>query len=214
MKKQNESDTSYIGQVYRGKTLGRVLFNDSVRAHRDLIQGSVLDIASGGKPSYLPLIPESAQYMPSDIVSGTPLDMNKALPFEAGSFDTVLLFNALYIAEDPVMLGREIQRVLKPGGFFLCVSPFVQAEIPEPHDYRRFTQEGLLQLFAAAGFGRSEVKRVGGRFCVAANTLHDFWVFNTVRLCVYGLAIWLDRFTVRFQQKYPFPLAYFCVVRK
>jgi SAM-dependent methyltransferase len=44
----------------------------------------------------------------------------RALPFASGSFDVVLDFGTCYHIADPACALREIVRVLRPGGLFVC----------------------------------------------------------------------------------------------
>lgn len=50
-------------------------------------------------------------------------DFNDALPFPEDSFDGVLAFNAMYLAEDPLFTLLEIHRVLRPGAYFVMSTP-------------------------------------------------------------------------------------------
>jgi ubiquinone/menaquinone biosynthesis C-methylase UbiE len=53
----------------------------------------------------------------------------EALPFEDGSFDTVVSTMVLCTADDPVAAVREIRRVLRPGGRLVFIE-HVRAESP------------------------------------------------------------------------------------
>lgn len=206
---------TFAGQILRGKTLGRVLFNAQVARYAPQLSGRVLDLAGGG--SYEPLLPSGIDLVRTNVVpeKGTVVDFNNPLPYEDGSFDSVLLFNALYIAEDPPALVREIRRVLRLGGRTLIASPFLANEMREPHDYVRFTSEGLERLLRGAGFVRIELTPYGERFSTAANLLHDVWYFSLLRLPVYALACALDRVIPRkVRAAHPAPLGWFCVAEK
>ncbi len=208
---------TFTKQILRGKTLGRALFNQQVAHAAKTLSGRVLDIA-GGAGSYVAFLPLHIELVRTDVEAGEGvevLDFNKPLPFADSSFNHVLLFNALYIAEDPEHLLREIFRVLKGGGSALIASPFLQNEMREPHDFRRFTSEGLAVLFQASGFTAYEVVPYGERFSVGANLLHSFWYFSVVRLLVYALARGLDRMIPRrLRQAHPAPIGYFCILTK
>ncbi len=204
----------FIKQILAGKTLGRALFNEQVAQHTRGLSGRALDLG-GGRGSYLALVPAELEVLSTDLeASGAAnIDFNKPLPFPDQSFDHVFLFNALYIAENPAALMQEIKRVLKLGGSALVASPFMQNEMHEPHDYRRFTSEGLGELFAGAGFSRFGLIPYGERFSVAANLLHPFWLTGIVRLPVYALARLFDRMIpTRVRRAHPAPIGYFCVV--
>jgi SAM-dependent methyltransferase len=53
------------------------------------------------------------------------------MPFPDGSFDVVIMFEAIYYLSDPALFLREVQRVLRPGGVLLMSS--VNSEWPGFH---------------------------------------------------------------------------------
>lgn len=204
---------SAVSGALSGKTIGRVFFNDEVRESAVHLSGKVLDIAGGRSPSYARLLPEGLDLVRTDLTASqgvTAVDMNKPLPFGDASFDAVLLFNALYAAENPESLAREIHRILKSGGSWFLASPFVANEMPEPHDYVRYTAEGLERLFRGAGFSSVTVKRMGERATAATQLLHPFFLFNIFRAFVYPLAILFDKLIPRsVRAAHPAPIGYF-----
>lgn len=206
---------SFTRQVYRGKTLGRILFNRAVARHAGAIAGDVLDLASGAAPSYAPLLPKHIRLVSTDLSGGRGVvvaDLDQRLPFADGSFDTVLFFNAVYAVRDAAHSLREIRRVLRPGGSLLLSSPFLSNEMPEPHDYLRFTSEGLERLFRDAGFSSFTIEPYGERFSAAANLLHPFFLFNTVRLAGYPFVLLFDTLIpATLRERHPAPLGYFCI---
>jgi len=207
----------FIKQILSGKTLGRAVFNKEVMQHAHLLSGRVLDLA-GGEGSYHCFLPANIQLTRTDAQLKNNLDrivdFNEPLPFREHSFDAVLLFNALYIAEEPEKLMREIRRIVKPGGTTLMASPFMQNEMREPHDYRRLTSEGLEKLFTEAGFLGIEIIPYSERCTVAANLLHAFWYFSVIRVFAYSLACALDRLIPRGMRKnHPSPIGYFCILK-
>lgn len=205
--------------LWRGKTLGRALFTEEIRKHVQGLSGRIVDLGSGRSPSYRAVLPSGIDYLATDYdllpEQGLSIDLNKPLPFSDSSERTILCFNTLYIIEDPDSLIREVYRVLEKGGTFLLSSPLLWSEIPEPHDYNRFTAEGLERLLCRAGFSEVVVTRYGERFSVCANLLHPFLLTRLVRVPVYVLALWLDSLIpARFRQEHPAPLGYFVVAKK
>ena len=202
----------------RGKTLARVLFDDALRRHAAGLAGRALDLASGANPSYLPLLPPALEVVRTDRKEAPDVravDIDAKLPFGDGSFDAVFLFNALYIAEDPEMLAREVLRVLKPGGTWFVLSPFIANEMPEPHDYLRFTEEGLERLCKRAGFAEVRIERLGERASAAAHLMHPFFFFNIVRALIFPLALLFDHLIPsRVRREHPAPLSYWCTAEK
>jgi SAM-dependent methyltransferase len=77
------------------------------------------------------------------------------LPFEAASFDSVLVFHTLTYAENPARALEECARVLRPGGrlVVLCLDEHRQREVTAPYGERHagFSSRALRALLAGAG---------------------------------------------------------------
>lgn len=209
----------YINQVFRGKTISRILFNEQVSLRCGGVTGRVLDLASGGHASYMKYLPRDVDMVKTDsfmkdgVVSR--VDFNEPLPFIDNEFDSVLFFNALYIAENRVATLREVRRVLKNGGVLYLSTPLLYGEIPEPVDYCRLTYQGLEKELKEAGFSDVRIIRFGERFTAAANLLHPFFAFSIIRFVVYGISLMLDRMIPEnIRKNNPAPLGYFCIVMK
>jgi len=209
----------FTAQIFRGKTIARILFNEQVVSHCGELSGKVLDLASGGYSSYMKYLRGDIELIKTDSLMkdgvATRVDFNEPLPFVDNEFDSVLFFNALYIVEDRVATLREVRRVLKEGGTLYLSTPLLYGEIPEPVDYCRLTQQGLEKELKEAGFKKVKIIRFGERFTAAANLLHPFFIFNTIRFVVYGVSLMLDRMIPENVRKNnPAPLGYFCIITK
>lgn len=77
------------------------------------------------------------------------------LPFEAASFDAVLVFHTLTYAENPARALEECARVLRPGGrlVVLCLDEHRQREVTAPYGERHagFSSRALRDLLGGAG---------------------------------------------------------------
>lgn len=93
-----------------------------------------------------------------------------ATPFADGSFDVVILFEAIYYIPDADALVREVRRLLRPGGRFLIAtankdlfdfnpSPFSQRYYNPPELHRLLASQGYQAEFYAG----SPVAAVGPR---------------------------------------------------
>ena len=207
----------YVRSVYDGKTLSRFLFNQWLMHVAKDMTGKVLDVGAKDSGRLLQFTDrDHVTVVPTDIQDAQGVervDLNEPLPFPEAHFDAVTLFWMLYIVRHPMVSIAEVYRVLKPGGTIYLAMPFVSSELYEPHDYTRFTKEGLETLLLDAGFEQVNITRSGGRVVSAVNLLNPFFIFNTVRLFVYAFALGIDWFTEhRFTHKTP--QAYFVTARK
>lgn len=205
-------------EVFRGKTMGRVLFNQQVYLRCAELCGTVLDLAGGENPSYYRYLPGDLKLIKTNYKKGENIDavinLKEKLPFKENSIDNIFLFNAIYIIKDRVSLLKEINRILKNGGMFFMSTPLIVGEIPEPDDFCRLTYQGISEDLNDAGFSDFEIVRLGGRFSSAVSLLHQFYYFNLIRFVVYELALFLDKITKNFQEKSPAPFGYFCIIKK
>lgn len=201
-----------------GKSIGRVLFDEQVQMQCAGVSGRVLDLAGGRSPGYLALLPPNivltrTNYIASEGVKR--VDFNEPLPFQNGSFNAILFFNALYIASDAHKLLQEISRVLESGGRLFLSTPLIANEMPEPHDYVRYTHEGLERLLKQNDFKDVHIERVGERGSAAMTILSPYFGFNFIRALVYPLAILFDMLVpARVRREHPTPILYFCVCTK
>lgn len=69
------------------------------------------------------------------------------LPFRDAVFDGVVLDAVIEHLAHPARVVAEARRVLKPGGHLLANVPFLYPFHAAPHDYRRYTPQGLSVLF-------------------------------------------------------------------
>ncbi len=79
------------------------------------------------------------------------------------SFDLVLSTQVLGHVAEPLLVLREIHRVLKPGGRLWLSAPLSWEEHGQPADFYRYTQFGLRHLLTQAGFKVVELEW-GGRY--------------------------------------------------
>jgi SAM-dependent methyltransferase len=80
----------------------------------------------------------------------------------AQRFDSVVCHQVLEHVKNPMAAAAEMARVLKPGGLAVISIPHLSRRHELPHDYYRFTPEGLRQVLEGAGFVVNELKSYGG----------------------------------------------------
>lgn len=208
---------SFAKDILSGTTVYRALFHDMVRRHCAGLSGDVLDVAGDVHAAYRSMLPAQVRVKTLNIrgtQADTIGDFNERLPFPDGSFDAVLLFNAIYIADDPRALLKELARVIIPTGTIHIVSPYISNEMRDPHDYQRFTSEGLERLARSAGLTLASIEAFGERGSAAAYLLDPIFLVAPVKLVVYSIALLIDRLIPgRVKREHPTPLGYYCVIR-
>jgi SAM-dependent methyltransferase len=106
--------------------------------------GFFLDCGAGLRRTFHPDI---VNFEITDYASTDVLGVAEHLPFRDAAFDGVICVAVLEHVKDPFQVARELQRVLKPGGFMYCAVPFLQPLHAFPHHYYNMTQDGLCNLF-------------------------------------------------------------------
>jgi len=162
---------------------------DDIRA-RVFASGSViLNVGSGGADGCGRRLWQSTadldvRILALDLGPGTGIDLvadAAGLPFGNEQLDTVILQAVLEHVPEPDEVIAEAFRVLRPGGHLYLEVPFLQGFHADPHDYQRYTLEGLrrkLRRFDEVRCGVSV-----GPFCTLVWILRDMassWATNAL----------------------------------
>ena len=119
------------------------------------LQGRILDVGGGKGAHYAGLLKPhgtldslnvNPKYEPTYVA-----DANRPWPIESALYDTVISFNTLEHVERDVFALGELLRVLKPGGSFHILVPYLYKVHASPHDYHRHTAEGWTSMLREAG---------------------------------------------------------------
>lgn len=124
------------------------------------LSGRCLDLGGGEITSY-------QEYMDVDGVLETVninpdfrpdmvADLNMPLPIQNEQYDAVISFNTLEHVENDELALREILRVLKPGGGFHLLVPFLYRVHGSPSDYHRHTWHEWDRRLGALGLKLEE----------------------------------------------------------
>ena len=88
-------------------------------------------------------------------------------------YDTVVCHQVLEHLPEPERALAEIQRVLKRGGTLIMSAPHLSLPHELPHDYFRYTPQGIRVLLERAGFAEADIQVYGGPL----SFLHHQWSF-------------------------------------
>lgn len=120
-------------------------------AIREHAHGRLLDLGCGHVPyygMYSNLVTETVcvdwhnTYHKNELLDAV-VDLNRPLPMDSNSFDTVLLTDVLEHLARPFELMAEVSRVLRPGGKLIVGVPFLYWLHEQPYDFYRYTEFGL-----------------------------------------------------------------------
>jgi SAM-dependent methyltransferase len=170
-------------------------------------RGRLLDVGCGDKP-YLHLfepyvseyvgVEHEASFRETHTASRSPADGSRGadvlydgqrLPFEDGSFDTVLCIQVLEHTPRPWDLVREIARVARPDGLVVLMAPFSFRLHEEPHDYFRFSPHGLRELCAGAGLRVLEVTPLGSLWSLVGHKLNTYLALRVAHAGAIGQGV-------------------------
>lgn len=151
--------------------LQRALLKDIARALTNHARGRLLDVGCGGRP-YEAWIPAGVRYFgleTSASVASRPDAWGLAteLPFEDGSFDTILCTQVIEHLAEPAAAFQEMARVLGNGGRLILTAPQAWFLHEEPFDFYRYTRFGLEHLCHKAGLEPVDVRSQGGFWALA-----------------------------------------------
>ncbi|HEX3773688.1 MAG TPA: class I SAM-dependent methyltransferase [Polyangiaceae bacterium] len=159
-----------------------------------LARGRLLDVGSGDKPyleifapfvdEYIGVEHEASFEQTSSAGHSRGPDVlydGEHLPFDSGTFETVLCVQTLEHTPKPQVLVRELARVLRPDGRLLLMAPFSFRLHEEPHDYFRYSPHGLRVLCEEAGLEIERCEPLGSFWSVIGHKLNSYLAFRVAR---------------------------------
>lgn len=153
-------NSSFVRRVF--PTSHRKLLESEMRRRYGDYTGSGLVIGAG-HDDYHSLLTRAEHLVCTDIapVAGVQFADVHSLQFPDESFDFVIAIEVFEHLQAPATAAAEINRVLRQGGKVLLTVPFMFRVHGDPHDYTRFTESGLRELFS--GFSKVKVTPFGNR---------------------------------------------------
>lgn len=136
-----------------------LIYNDATNQKRQLaarINGRLLDIGCGNKP-LSPFLNPDVEYIgldyPPTVSKGYEgkadvFGDGQCLPFKSDSFNCITMLDVMEHLPWPEAAFSEMVRVAQPDGLIITQTPFLYPLHDLPHDFQRWTQNGL-QRFAS-----------------------------------------------------------------
>ena len=185
-----------IAEAWAGKTLARTFMNCEL-TRRVKLDGHILDIGAGDRPSYWRFVKRPARLTTLDINRDARpaivASLETSLPLRNGCVDGVVALNVFEHVYGGAPLAREIERVLRPGGRLFCSVPFLVPIHADPYDFLRYTGWALNRLLFDAGFSQVRVVAYGGYFSAMAEHLNRFNRLAVLRVVSVLVTASLDR---------------------
>jgi SAM-dependent methyltransferase len=124
----------------------------------------ILDFGCGGRPYERWFADAGAHYRGADIDAGheVAIRADGTLDCADGEYDLVVSFQVLEHVWDVATYLHEARRVLRRGGCLLLSTHGAWLYHPHPHDYRRWTAEGLQRDVEAQGFRLTRMEALVG----------------------------------------------------
>jgi len=164
---------------------------NAVQATAPKFSGHLLDVGCGRMPYRRFLLDHNyiSQYTGLDIENALVYEEGVQpdftwdgirMPFADNSFDTLMATEVLEHCPDPLLIVREMKRVLKPGGMIFFTVPFLWYLHEVPHDEFRYTPFALERIFKECGMEEIELNAYGGWDMTMAQ-MTGLWIAFTKR---------------------------------
>lgn len=145
------------------------------------LKGVCVDVGCGVKPYAALIRPRCTSYIGIDHPGTLHGDENidifanaMSLPLKNETADSAVALQVMEHIEEPLVLLKEIYRILKDGSYLVVTTPFMWGIHEQPRDFFRYTEYGLRYLLQKAGFEVESIR---------ANT--GFWITSGLRLNYY-----------------------------
>lgn len=109
-------------------------------------------------------------------------DITEELPFDDGSFDTIIVSDVMEHIPEPASVWAQLKRLLAPGGHILLNVPYYYPIHEAPYDFYRYTEFALRRFAEAANLEVVVFQPLGG----SPEVIADIVAKNLVPIPVIG----------------------------
>jgi SAM-dependent methyltransferase len=156
--------------------------NESFKKSLCYIKGRVIDLGCGDGQYREDILKVAEEYIGVDWKNSFHdqsrvdvfADLNKPLPLNDCSSETVVAFQVLEHLPEPSAFISECFRILKPNGTLILTIPFMWYLHESPYDYFRFTKFGLEYLLKKNSFN-----------VISINECTGFWQMGILKINYY-----------------------------
>ena len=146
-------------------------------------------------------------------------DLNQKLEFKSNHYQNIVIFNVLEHLSNPTKSLKELNRILKKGGYLIGSTPFLYQVHGAPNDYLRFTKKYLIKEFKKKKFKAIYVKELGyGPFLASFSILFPYLKFlPIINYIIFLMCLIFDAFLqifIKSKLKEIFPLGVFFIFKK
>jgi len=145
----------------------RAQYDATILVLEDFVQGDVIDLGAGDSPFRETIGARAQRYDTLDTTQAKQDvtyvgDIQHMPGVPSGCYDVALCFQVLEHVPEPLSALRECYRILRPGGRLVLSVPHLSRLHDLPHDYYRYTHQGVAHLSEKAGFAVERIDAYGG----------------------------------------------------
>lgn len=150
---------SVFEYLTRRKTPARELADAAVATHLAALTGTIVELGATGEGRKR-LALAATKYLATNITADAEMQLDaKNMHLADNSIDALLCESMLEHVDDPERVVSEVHRVLRPGGKFLLLTPWMYPYHPAPDDYLRLSESALSRMLS--GFEIVKRERLG-----------------------------------------------------
>lgn len=163
--------------------------------YKEFLDGDTLDLGAGKFDRYSTAIPH-AEGVKFDLADNK-LTEHKIdfetdrLPYNDNEYKIVVFLNVIEHLYDPTNVLKEIRRIASDR--LIGSVPFIKWYHPDPHDYKRYTNEALERLFRECGYTDIQIRPLAiGPYCTAFEQIRPT-LPRILRTVLFPLFYFLDK---------------------